>query len=140
MSQSADELRALLEVAELEEQLQAAKDDGATDDGGPDSPYRGLKQRIRDARQRARAYRDGQVLIEDHKGRVRAVNEDDADAFVERQSELAEQRESWINDRERRGQEAAEEAARVAREQIEAADAAVTPSPVDATADPQGEQ
>ena len=59
---TADELRAQLVVAELEEKLAKAKD---TKKG----PSRELKQQLRDARQAYRAERDGLTITEDDRGR-----------------------------------------------------------------------
>lgn len=60
-----DELKAQLEVAELEEKLVEAKE---TKDG----PDRKLKNEVRKVRQKARAKRDGLILKKDGKGRVMA--------------------------------------------------------------------
>lgn len=62
-------LQAELAVAELEEALRAYKPkDGRADVNDPE--YRDLKQRLREARLRYRAARDGQVVGRDERGRL----------------------------------------------------------------------
>lgn len=68
---TADELRADLAVAELEEQLAKAK----ASKKGPD---RELKQTLRDARQAQRALRQGLVVVTDDRGRRVAVSPEEA--------------------------------------------------------------
>jgi hypothetical protein len=71
---TADELRAQLKVAELEERLAAAKK-GKRGSGRVEAKsFRQLKAELREARLRYRAARDGLEVVKDERDRLVAVS------------------------------------------------------------------